>query len=99
MYDSIINKKILSNVPNDNLLSGGKISLHNPPNKPIEQWTPEDFPLHGCIYCMNNGGYHGPTPLTAEDYETHIVKKHPGKPAYPGPADIEKYGLKLLEPA
>lgn len=47
---------------------------------------------------MNNGGYHGPTPLTAEEYETHIVKKHQGKPAYPGPSDIEKYGLKLPEP-
>ncbi len=100
MYDSLINRKILSNVSNDVPLSGGKNSLHKTSGviKPLEEWQPEEHPFIGCIYCMNNGGYHGPAPLTAEDYETHIVKKHPGKPAYPGPADIEKYGLELPEP-
>lgn len=64
-------------------------------NKPIEQWKPEDFPLVGCIYCINNGGYHGPMPQTIKEYEKHIVNKHKGKPAYPGPADVKKYDLKI----
>lgn len=34
-------------------------------------------------------------PLSKEDYERHIVNKHSGKPAYPGPADIKLYGLTL----
>jgi hypothetical protein len=28
-----------------------------------------------------------------QDYDTHIVQKHSGKPGYPGPADIEFYKL------
>ena len=27
---------------------------------------------------------------TKEDYESHCVLRHPGKPAYPGPADIKE---------
>jgi hypothetical protein len=65
------------------------------PIKPLQEWTPNDFPLVGCIYCINNGGYRGPKPLSKEDYERHIVKMHERKPAYPGPADIELYGLTL----
>jgi hypothetical protein len=64
--------------------------------KPLEQWDASDFRSVGCIHCINNGGYHGSVPLTTEEYEWHIVNRHkPGTPAYPGPADIEKYGLKL----
>lgn len=63
-------------------------------DKPLQDWQPEDFPLIGGIYCLNNGGYHGPTALTPKGYEAHIVLKHKGKPTYPGLADIEKYGLK-----
>ena len=61
-----------------------KRSNEEEPHKPLEEWKPEDFPLIGCIYCINNSGYHGPLPLAANDYERHIVKKHPGKPAVPG---------------
>lgn len=27
------------------------------------------------------------------DYEGHVILEHPGKPAYPSKADIEKLGL------
>jgi hypothetical protein len=64
--------------------------------KPLEQWVASDFRSVGCIHCINNGGYNGPVPLTTHEYETHIVTKHPPEtPAYPGPANIEKYGLEL----
>jgi hypothetical protein len=64
--------------------------------KPLEQWDASDFRSVGCIHCINNGGYHGPVPLTTEEYEMHITTNHPvGTPAYPGPVDVEKYGLKL----
>lgn len=65
------------------------------PFRPLKEWIYDDFRMQGCIYCMNNGRYHGPKPLSTYDYESHIVTKHPGRPAYPGPADIEKYHLKL----
>jgi hypothetical protein len=78
-------------------LSGGDISFYKveKPLKPLEQWTNTDFVLNGGIYCMNKEGYHGSISLSKEDYERHIVMEHAGKPAYPGPADIEIYGLKL----
>jgi hypothetical protein len=85
-------REIEQEVPIDSSLSGGEISLH----KPLEQWTNIDFVLNACIYCLNNGGYKGPSITTSDEYETHIVSKHPGKPAYPGPADIEKYRLQIV---
>jgi hypothetical protein len=30
-------------------------------------------------------------PMTTHNYEVHVVTKHPGKPAYPGSPDLEKY--------
>lgn len=43
-----------------------------------------DYWKDGCLYC----GY---KPRTTHDYEVHIVTRHPGKPAYPGSPDLEKY--------
>ena len=40
--------------------------------------------------CIYNCEY---KPKTTHDYEVHIVTKHPGKIAYPGSPDLEKYGL------
>ena len=37
----------------------------------------------------------GPPITTPKEYDKHIIHKHPGKPGYPGPADIELYGLKI----
>jgi len=31
---------------------------------------------------------------TKQDYESYCILRHPGKPAYPGPADIEAPNLK-----
>lgn len=31
---------------------------------------------------------------SVDEYERHIVVHYPGLPGYPGPADIELYGLK-----
>jgi hypothetical protein len=31
---------------------------------------------------------------SAGEYERHVVTYHPDLPGYPGPADIELYGLK-----
>jgi sulfatase maturation enzyme AslB (radical SAM superfamily) len=42
--------------------------------KPLEEWVYEDFCTFGCIYCMNNGGYLGPVPLTTHDYEYRSVR-------------------------
>jgi hypothetical protein len=51
--------------------------------KPFDYWK------DGCLYCSDY------KPKTTHDYEVHIVTKHPGRPAYPGPADAELYRLKL----
>jgi hypothetical protein len=84
---------VRSNIMYDYSITRKAIDAHR---KPLAEWTPSDFRSNGCIHCINNGGYHGPLPLTTEEYETHIVMEHrPGTPAYPGPADIEKYGLKV----
>lgn len=45
-----------------------------------------DYWKRGCLYC-------GFKPRTTCDYEVHIVTRHPGKPAYPGPSDVKLYGL------
>ena len=73
---------------------GGSFSYNKIPTesvKPLIQWSNTDFVLNACIYCMNNGDYHGSTVTTPEEYERHIVSKHKGKPAYPGPADIKPW--------
>ncbi|MGE5660834.1 MAG: hypothetical protein ACM3X1_01160 [Ignavibacteriales bacterium] len=31
---------------------------------------------------------------SGDGYERHVVTRHPDLPGYPGPADIELYGLK-----
>ena len=54
--------------------------------KPFDYWR------NGCLYCGSDY-----KPKTTHDYEVHIVTRHPGKPAYPGPADVELYRLKLPE--
>jgi DNA-binding transcriptional ArsR family regulator len=97
LYDSTINRKILSALHHTDPFCGGGNSFYKSQEslKPLEEWTYADFRSNGCIWCINNGGYHGPLPLTTDEYERHIVMKHKNRPAYPGPADIEKYGLKL----
>lgn len=54
--------------------------------KPFDYWR------NGCLYCGSDY-----KPKTTHDYEVHIVTRHAGKPAYPGPADVELYRLKLPE--
>jgi hypothetical protein len=46
-----------------------------------------DFPSD-CYYCSQSFDK-----ISKQDYEKHIVHKHPGKPGYPGPEDIEFYKL------
>ena len=47
-----------------------------------------DYWKNGCLYCQYK-------PQTTHDYEVHVVTNHPKKPAYPGHADIDKYGLNV----
>jgi hypothetical protein len=42
-----------------------------------------------CYYC-NTPSFNN----NREEYEKHSVQKHPGKPAYPGAANIKKFKLK-----
>lgn len=59
-------------------------NLELPKSKPYERLNihnPFDYWKNGCLYCEYK-------PITTHDYEVHIVTKHPGKPAYPGPADL-----------
>ena len=51
---------------------------------------PYDYWRDGCLYCEYK-------PQTTHDYEVHIVTRHHGRPAYPGPADVELSGLHLRE--
>jgi hypothetical protein len=44
----------------------------------------EGYPCYYCDYCTNNN----------DDYEQHVIIKHPGRLAYPNKAEIEKRGLK-----
>jgi predicted transcriptional regulator len=46
-----------------------------------------DYPPD-CYYCHQ--GFHG---TGKQAYDKHIIQKHPGKPGFPGPADIEFYKL------
>jgi predicted transcriptional regulator len=46
-----------------------------------------DYPPD-CYYCHQS--FHG---TGKQAYDKHIVQKHPGKPGFPGPADIEIYKL------
>lgn len=52
----------------------------------LSQKKSSDYWKNGCLYCS----YY--KPQTTHDYEVHIVTRHPGKPAYPGSPDLEKYG-------
>ena len=44
----------------------------------------EDYSCYYCDYRTNN----------KDDYEQHVIIKHPGRPAYLNKAEIEKRGLK-----
>jgi hypothetical protein len=57
------------------------------PDRPFKILKSSDYWKNGCLYCS----YY--KPQTAHDYEVHIVTKHHGKPAYPGPGDLELYEL------
>ena len=50
----------------------------------ISNKNPEDYPCYYCSYSTNN----------EDEYEQHVVLRHPGKLAYPNKAEIEKSGLK-----
>ena len=60
-----------------------------PDNANVKIRKPSDYWRNGCLYCSDY------KPKTTHDYEVHIVTIHPGKPAYPGPADVKLYGLHL----
>lgn len=60
------------------------------PDRPFKVRKSSDYWKDGCLYCS-----YSYTPQTTHDYEVHIVTRHPGKPAYPGPADVKLYGLHL----
>ena len=55
-----------------------------PGAEPLKIRQPFDYWKDGCLYCSYK-------PQTTHDYEVHIVTRHLGKPAYPGPADIQKF--------
>jgi hypothetical protein len=60
------------------------------PDRPFKVRKLSDYWKDGCLYCS-----YSYKPQTTHDYEVHIVTRHPGKPAYPGPADVKLYGLHL----
>lgn len=53
----------------------------------------ENFSYTYTCYQCKNDGKNFETNFKSE-YEGHCIQKHPGMPAYPGTADLEKYGWK-----
>jgi hypothetical protein len=78
---------IVANSQKDTLIPGNDpISVFLSPNdakKVIEQINSQ----YRCYYCDYETKYD-------EAYDKHVVLTHPGRPAYPNKADIEKLGLK-----
>jgi hypothetical protein len=58
----------------------------NAPPGAVRALRPSAFPPK-CYHC-DFSNYE-----TKQDYESHCVLRHPGKPAYPGPADIQESNL------
>lgn len=59
------------------------------PDGPFKVRKPFEYWKNGCLYCS----YY--KPRTTHDYEVHVVTTHPGKPSYPGPADLELYDRRI----
>jgi hypothetical protein len=93
--NSVLPPPVCEDIPRQFSKKNIEESTSDRPLKPLEQWTSTDFVLNACIYCNNNGGYKGPPITTPDEYDRHIISKHKGKPGYPGPADIQLYGLTL----
>jgi hypothetical protein len=55
-------------------------------NKLFESSKSNNF-LYSCYYC------HDYQTHSERDYESHIILKHPNKPAYPCKADLQRMGL------
>jgi hypothetical protein len=63
-------------------------NLEWPKPVPLKKRKSSDYWENGCPSCGCDF-----KPKDTDDYERLVVFSHPGKPAYPGPADIEEYGL------
>ena len=65
--------------------------LETPDSKGVQQYESleslDEYP-QDCYYCDKQ--FIG---TSKPDYEKHIIQKHPGKPGYPGSADIQFYKL------
>ncbi len=54
-----------------------------------------DF-MYDCYYCLKNKKEKFRT-NDQREYENHVIQKHPGKPCYPGVADLAYHGLKAQD--
>jgi hypothetical protein len=84
--------KILGVLSVENDKENGDMALtedsSTPRNASFASSASLDYPPN-CYYCDRTFSGMG-----KPGYEKHVVNKHPGKPGYPGLADIGKYGLK-----
>jgi hypothetical protein len=82
-------EKIYNNIKNDSTTSVSAPKNNNkntnPSPEPSEPSEPSAFSFPPKCYRCDFSNYN-----TKGEYEYHCVTKHPGKPAYPGPADMIK---------
>jgi hypothetical protein len=74
--------------------------VHNPsmppsaPSAPSAQQPTEEF-TYSCAYCSISKIESITSFNTSDLLERHVIRKHPGWTAYPGPADIQKFEREL----
>jgi hypothetical protein len=82
------NQKDSDGTGND--LIGNPSVLSSAPSAPSVQQPTEEF-TYSCAYCSISKVESITSFNTSDLLERHVIKKHSGWTAYPGPADVQKF--------
>jgi hypothetical protein len=80
----------------DNDLVHNSPMLLSAPSAPSAQQPTEEL-TYSCSYCRISSHESIASFGTSDLLERHVIKKHSGWTAYPGPADIEKFAWEQKE--
>ena len=104
-YETTENKEEISEIFNEKVVNQENLHTEDynpvhdsstPPSTPSAKQPSEEL-TYSCAYCSIMKGGSATSFITSDLLERHVVKKHAGWTAYPGPIDIQKFELREKE--